>query len=318
MAGSANKGACKRIGLVDYCLDNFHADVFLRSIRQLRAARGFEVTGAFALESTPSAAWAERNGIKYFDQLASLDAQVDYYMILAPSNPDVHLDLCSRVFPCRKCTYVDKTFAPDLETARAIFDLADQFQVAVQTSSALRYTDAQPAVRRAGSRMRHLAVWGGGSSLEEYAIHPVEMVVSCLGTDATGVAMFGTVDYPLIILQFHNGQTATIHMNASLHVPYQAAISTDKTTDFITVDDSRLFLDAASAILDFFDIGVPQIVRAESLLVRQVLDIIGGSPAYGRVVALPSAQKPTPPPPPKGLIQKRAVARESGGPKGQW
>ena len=151
MATSVN-GNGKRIGLVDYRLDNFHADVFLKSIRALHGARGYEVAGALALEAAPSAAWARQNGVEYFDQFESLDARVDCYMILAPSNPEKHLELCQRVFPFRKTTYVDKTFAPDLETARAIFRLADQCGIAVQTTSALRYTAVQQAVRAAGHR----------------------------------------------------------------------------------------------------------------------------------------------------------------------
>jgi predicted dehydrogenase len=313
MAEPANNDACKRIGLVDYCLDNFHADVLLKSIRQLHDARRFAVTGAFALESTPSAAWAQRNGVEYFDQLVSLDARVDYYMILAPSNPERHLELCARVFPCRKTTFVDKTFAPDWETARMIFELADQYGVAVQSSSALRYTDVQLAVRRAGNRMRHLAVWAGGSSLNEYAIHPVEMVVSCLGANATSVARFGTVDYPLIALQYENGRTAAIHMNARSHVPYQAAVSTDEATEFITVDNSHLFLDATSAILDLFDAGVPSIDRAETLLVRQVLDIISASAALGQVVPLHREHKLSPLPSPKGIFRKQSAVIDSRG-----
>jgi hypothetical protein len=302
--------ACKRIGFVDYRLDNFHADMFLKSIRALGDTRGFEVAGAFALEPELSSIWAKINGVEYLDQLTLLDALVDFYMILAPSNPEVHLDLCSRVFPYRKPVYVDKTFAPNLGTARDIFNLADQNDVAVQTSSALRYTDVQSVVRRAGTSVRHLAVWGGGSSLDEYTIHPVELVVSCLGTDASSVAILGTSDYPLIVMQYDSGRTGVIYMNAKAHVPYQAAVSSDETTEFITVDDSRLFLDATSAILDFFDAGVPQFRRDESLLVCQVLDVIGSSRSHGQVLPLHREDTTRPLPSPEGFLRKRGMSTD--------
>jgi hypothetical protein len=49
----------------------------------------------------------------------------------APSTPETHLELCQAVLPFGKATYVDKTFAPDLATAREIFALADQHAAAV-------------------------------------------------------------------------------------------------------------------------------------------------------------------------------------------
>ncbi len=311
MGGRADNNGLKRIGLVDYRLDNFHADVFATAIRELRDTRGFEVSGAFALESTASATWAEMNGIEFFDRLEILDAHVDYYIILAPSNPEVHFDLCARVFPFGKTTYVDKTFAPDLAAASRIFDLADRHGVAVQTSSALRYTEVQSAVCSTAGRTRHLAVWGGGTSLDEYAIHPVELAVSCMGADATSVAVLGTIEHPMIGIQYDDGRTATIHINARLHVPYLAAVTTDETTDFITVDDSRLFLNTASAILDFFDAGVAQIDRAESLLVRQILDIISSSRANGRLVPLHPELKMPHVPAPKGILRRGSAATDS-------
>ncbi len=311
MGRPADSNGLKRIGLVDYRLDNFHADVFLKTIRELRDTRGFVVSGAFALESTASAAWAKTNGIDFVACLEILDAHVDYYMILAPSNPELHYDLCARVFPFGKTTYVDKTFAPDLETASRIFDLADRHGVAVQTSSALRYTEVQSAVRSNAVRTRHLTVWGGGTSLDEYAIHPVELAVSCMGADAAGVVVLGAIEHPLIALHYDDARTATIHFNPRLHVPYQAAVTTDETTDFITVDDGRLFLNTASAILDFFDAGAAQIDRAESLLVRHILDIVSSPRAHGRMVPLHPERKISHVPPPKGILPRSSAATES-------
>jgi hypothetical protein len=55
-------------------------------------------------------------------------------------------------------------------------------------------------------------------------------------------------------------------------VDYAAAVTTGKKTQLISVDTSRLFIDMAAAMLDFFESGKPNIDRAESLAVRRVLD----------------------------------------------
>lgn len=132
-----------RIGFVDYKLENFHANVFLKAYHAHLKSRGATVAGCTSLEEDEGRAWATKNDVPYFDDPTQLNGAVDCYMILAPSNPEKHLELCQRVFQFGKPTYVDKTFAPDLATARTIFDLADKHNVPVQTTSALRYTNVQ-------------------------------------------------------------------------------------------------------------------------------------------------------------------------------
>ena len=100
-----------RIGFVDFDLENFHADVYLKLIREDLADRGFEVAGATGLKAEQSRAWAEKNGVVYYDSASDLNEHVDHYAVLAPSNPEVHEQLCQQVFPFKKTTYVDKTFA---------------------------------------------------------------------------------------------------------------------------------------------------------------------------------------------------------------
>ena len=131
----------KRIGFVDNKLDNFHANVFLKAYRDALKSRGAVVAGCFGLDADNGKAWAAHNDVPYFSSVAQLNANVDAFMILAPSNPELHLKLAEMVFPFGKTTYVDKTFAPDLATAQKLFDLADKYNTAIQTTSALRYTN---------------------------------------------------------------------------------------------------------------------------------------------------------------------------------
>src|SRR5687768_13113490 len=137
----------KRIGFVDFRLDNFHANVFLKAYRNQLKDRGWTVAGCYALDAENGRAWAAHNDVPWFESPAKLNEHVDAYMILAPSNPELHLALCEKVFPFAKPTYVDKTFAPDVAAARKIFDLADTHKTPVQTTSALRYTNVQDHVR---------------------------------------------------------------------------------------------------------------------------------------------------------------------------
>ena len=137
-----------RIGFVDYKLENYHANVFLKAYRDALKDRGAVVAGCFALDADNGNAWAAHNDVPWFASVEAMNDHVDGFMVLAPSNPELHLKLAEMVLPLNKATYIDKTFAPDVGTAKKIFALADEHQTPVQTTSALRYTNVQPAVKR--------------------------------------------------------------------------------------------------------------------------------------------------------------------------
>lgn len=264
-----------RIGFVDYRLDNFHADVYLRLLREELADLGFTVSGCTALEVEPSRAWALDNNVPWFDNVADLDDHVDYFVVLAPSNPEVHLPLCESVFACGKSTYVDKTFAPDLPTAQSIFALADAHGVTVQTTSALRYTAVQKCVIDAGGsdKVLHMVVWGGGSSFEEYAIHPVELVISCMGPDVQRVQRWSPEPHSKLLLEWSDGGTALLHVHTDGGTtPYAASVTTATETRFVSVDTSGIFRDTARAFLTAFDRAQVNVPRTQTLAVRAVLD----------------------------------------------
>ncbi|MFH1478017.1 MAG: Gfo/Idh/MocA family oxidoreductase [Verrucomicrobiota bacterium] len=277
----------KRIGFVDFKLDNFHANTYLAAIRKELSGRGFTVAGCYGLEEATGRQWAEKNGVPYFDSVAKLDKAVDHYMILAPSNPETHWALCRKVFPMRKTTYVDKTFAPDHKTAAKIFALADKYGVVMQTTSALRYTKIQDHVRALGAaNVRHMVTWGAGRSFEEYAIHPVELAVSCMGPAAERLMLRGAGDQRQLIVDFSGGRTAIINVYLNAATSYAASVTTDKETKIISADGDPIFLNMAAAILDLFETGKATIDRAESLMIRRILDVALKAKATGKFMKL--------------------------------
>lgn len=270
-AALALQGAApKRIGFVDDDLDNFHARVYLEAIRGPLKERGFVVAGATALQQEKSRAWADKNKLPYFENPAELDKVVDVYAILAPSTPATHEELCSKILPFGKTTFVDKTFAPDVTTAGRIFALADQHKVALQTSSALRYTAVQKIAKPAD--VRHVVAWAPGRSYDEYAIHAVELAVSLLGPEAVALRRRGTDPESQLLVDFSGGRTAVINVYNRAKTPYAASVSTAKETRYLEVDTKPLFVDAAAALLDFFAAGKELVDRRETMTILRILD----------------------------------------------
>jgi predicted dehydrogenase len=264
----------KRLAYVDFDLNNFHANTYLKALRGPLAGRGWQVTAATGLQDGPSRQWCAENDVPFVERVEDLAGQVDAVAILAPSNPETHEALCERVFPLGVPTFVDKTFAPDLAIAQRVFALADKHGVATQTTSALRTTNVQAEVNSLDRPLRNMAVWAGGASIGEYGVHPVELLVSCLGHQVERLTVCGTDTHPTIALAFHDGRVATIDFNAGEYVPFAAVLTTDAASKWVVVDDSKLFVDAAAAILDFFDAGQPLVPRQETLAVMRVLDAL--------------------------------------------
>lgn len=263
--------AGRRIGFVDDDLNNYHSNVFLQALRGPLKARGFEVAGCTGLKGAEGRAWAEKNGIGWFDEMAALDRAVDFYMILAPSTPATHLELCRRVLPFKKPTYVDKTFAPDLTTARQIFALADQHGTVMQTSSALRYTNVQDEVKKLG-KIEHMIAWGGGGSFAEYAIHPLELLISVMGPEVTAMMRRGAGSRSQLLINFTGERTGISNVFAQTNTPFAASVTTEKVTRYIEVDSSKIFVNNLAAILDFFEARQPNVDRRETLSIMRILD----------------------------------------------
>ena len=263
----------KRIGFVDDNLDNFHARVYLEALRGPLKDRGYVVAGATSLEREKSRAWAAKNNLEYFESPAALDKAVDVFAVLAPSTPKTHEELCAAVLPFGKTTFVDKTFAPDVQTAERIFKLADRHKVALQTSSALRYTAVQKHVAQVGqAEVRHVVTWGPGGSYDEYAIHPVEMAVSCLGPEVQSLLRRGTDAESQLLLNCSGGRTAVVNVYIKRKTPYAASVTTAKETRYLEVDTGPLFVDAARAMIDFFAAGREQVDRRETMAVMRILE----------------------------------------------
>ena len=285
--GSGQAGAAKRIGIVDDDLDNYHTRVYLEAIRGPLKDRGYVVAGATSLQHEKSRAWAAKNGLEYYDTAAALDKVADVYAVIAPSTPGTHEELCGLVLPFGKTTFVDKTFAPDVAAAGRIFKLADRHKVALQTSSALRYTAVQKHVAAVGrDQVRHVVTWGPGRSYDEYAIHPVEAAVSCLGPEARALMRRGTDPESQLLVDFSDGRTAVVNVYNRRNTPYAASVTTAKETRYLEVDTKPLFVDAAAAMLDFFAAGRELVDRRETMAVMRILEAARDPAALERFVKL--------------------------------
>ena len=105
---SAAASTGRRIGFVDNDLNNYHSNVFLQALRGPLKDRGYALAGCTALKESEGRAWADKNQVPYFADSKALNDAVDSYLVLAPSSPETHLQLCQPTLPFGKATDDDE------------------------------------------------------------------------------------------------------------------------------------------------------------------------------------------------------------------
>ncbi len=262
-----------RIGFIDHDLDNYHANTFARLLREEHPEA--VLSAVFSNRHDNRQAWAADHRTVAVDTMEAMRELTDAIMVLAPSHPETHWDLCQAAFALGKPTYVDKTFAPDFATAEAIFAEADRRQVAVQTSSVLRYTEVQAYCRENGALPpRCIDTWMSGGNFDEYIVHPVEHVISLMGPEVTGMTRCRKSGFEVIELTFSGERIATIHFRAVHATPYFTFLSDDKASRPFAIDASRIFSNGLDAIVDFLRCPAHAIDRAETLAIYRILEAL--------------------------------------------
>ena len=90
----------KKIGFVDYYLSEWHANNYPAWISEACEKRGLEYKVAYAwaeldvspIDNVNTAQWCEKYGAEKCETLEELCQKSDVIVILAPSNPEKHLD----------------------------------------------------------------------------------------------------------------------------------------------------------------------------------------------------------------------------------
>ena len=255
----------KKIGLVDYYLDEWHANNYPVWISEITDE--YEVAYGYAeMDISPKSGettdeWCQRMGVTKCDTIAELCEKSDYIIILAPSDPETHLRLAEAVLPYGKPTYIDKTFAPDLETAKKIFAIAD---TPFFSTSALRYADELETVKDA----EIVTITGGGGNFPEYAIHLVEMAVILLQSPVKTARTEKVGEQRFCFLEGENGKR--INLVYAPGTKYALLASGHKQINV----ESDFFKGLMADIIKFFDSGKVPFDSAQTLEVMRVRDML--------------------------------------------
>ena len=262
----------KKIGFVDYYISEWHASNYPVWIDELSC--GYKVTHAWAeLDTSPvtgetTAQWCERFGVAQCKTIDELCAECDVIVILAPSDPEKHLGYAKEVLKYGKPTYIDKTFAPDLETATEIFRLAKEYGTPFFSTSALRYACELSDLSGADN----FIITGGGSNFPEYSVHLIEMAVKLLNDKVKETSVTAQGKQRICSLVTEKGKKATLVYAPQL--PYSVVCDKADGTAVNVNITSPFFSGLMKDIVRFFDTHTPSFAPTDTLEVIRVRDLL--------------------------------------------
>ena len=166
-----------------------------------------------------------------------------------------------------KPTYIDKTFAPDLNTAKKIFDMAKRYSTPFFSTSALRYADELDALCDYDS----FIITGGGSSFDEYSVHTIEMAVKLMGSPIESASSKSLGNQRVCFLDAENGKKASIIYSPKLSFSVTAEKGCTSVYAKITSD---FFKNLMKDILRFFNEGTVSFAPEETLEVMKAREAL--------------------------------------------
>ena len=264
----------KKIGFVDYYIDEWHANNYPIWIKDICKTQNldFEVAYAYAEcdkfspDLLTTKEWCDKFGVQKCDTIEELCEKSDYIVILAPSNPEKHLAYAEKVLKYGKRTYIDKTFAPDYQTANKIFELGKKYNTLFFSSSALRYAEELE-----GKECETIITSNGGGNYEEYIIHQIEMVIKTMGIGVSKARVIQSGEQYFTTLEYTDGRQANM-----IFAKFTISSAYMKTADFegFVAFESDFFSNLLKDILNFFETGKLSFDGKQTLEVIKVRDAV--------------------------------------------
>lgn len=277
----------KKIGFIDYFLNEWHANNYPAWIRANAAetGRAYDVAYAWAeidaYHGISTAEWCAEQKVGRIGTLEELVDKSDCLIVLSPDHPVQHERLASLALMSGKPVYVDKTFAPDLASAKRMIGLAAAYGTPMFTSSALRFSRelaAYPDAKVNRGTIEYVATTGPGT-FANYSIHQLEMIVSLMGPGACRIKSLSTAGGRLFVIDYGTGRQASMtQMSAA---PFQATIQLKDGEGVFAGPCTHFFPRFIHALLDFFDSSVPPVRPEETLSIMALLE------AGGQALAAP-------------------------------
>lgn len=265
----------KTIGLIDYYLDEQHANEYPELIA--KETDRLKVTYAFAVMNSPTGClttdqWCAKNGIKRANTVEEVTDQCDFILILSPDHPEQHENLCRVPLMSGKRVYVDKMLATNRAAAIRIFELADKYYTPVYSSSALRFSKeldniSTDTVSFIDSR--------GPGNFTTNGINQFEILLHLMGTEVKKVMFIGNKLSPSFLVEYINGRraiTSCFDSKCSYNLAIQYGDGKEISHTLIIPDLTEYYDRSINKMVHYFLTGEVPVPPEQTIAVISMMD----------------------------------------------
>ncbi len=270
----------KRVGIIG--LDTSHSVAFTKSLNSNTSNTeflGYKVVAAYPQGSKNIKSSVDRvpeytknvkeQGVEIVDSIEALLEKVDV-VLLESNDGRVHLEQAIPVLKAGKRMFIDKPIAASYKDAKAIFDLAEKQNVAIFSSSSLRYINGMDKVLNGEVGEILGAHTYSPAHLEAthpdmfwYGIHGIEMLFTIMGTGCESVTRVHQEDVDVLVGKWKDGRIGTFRGTRSGKSDYGGTVFGKKSN--LKLGSFKGYDPLLKEIVKFFDSGVAPVDPQETL-----------------------------------------------------
>ncbi len=226
--------------------------------------------------------------VEFVPDIPTLCTKVDA-VLLESGDGRIHLEQVKPVIAAHKPVFIDKPLASTLEDAREIARLAREAGVPWFSSSGLRFGQIATTMKYADAT--GVTVWGPGPMEEHhyldlswYAIHPVEMLFTLMGTGVEEVTRIAggdrTSGSDVVVGRWKDGRIGTVRVLRPSG-PYGAMVYRGKEIVQSPPNVPYSYVPLLKQIMAFFQTGKPPVSPEETLEIFAFMDAAQRSKEQG-------------------------------------
>ncbi|MDD4124646.1 MAG: TIM barrel protein [Eubacteriales bacterium] len=263
----------KKIGFIDYFLDEWHALNYPKFIKEA-VGREFEVAYAYGETDSPNGGmttdqWCEKFGVRKCETIDEVVEKSDVIIVLSPDHPERHWDLCQKPLRSGKRVYVDKTFSLSKDTAQKLVDLAESNNTPFFSSSALRFSEE---LKDCGKEDICFVSSRGPGSFDTYAIHQIEPIVILMGSKVSRLMAIGAGKFESLVIEFEGGRRAVMSHYGWTGIDFSMTVSYTDGKTAVIPRMSNYFPNFIKAMCDFFKTGEIKAKHDETVAIMGIIE----------------------------------------------
>lgn len=262
----------KKIGFIDYYLDEWHANNYPKFIEQV-VGDEFKVAYAYGEIDNPNGItndeWCEKFGVQRLYTIEEVVEKSDVLIVLSPDHPERHWDLCQAPLRSGKRVYVDKTFALSRKIAQDLVDIAQEHNTPFFSSSALRFSGELKDVSTENTVFINSR---GPGNFDTYSIHQIEPIVMLMGSDATRVMSIGSGKYESMVIEFSGGKRAVFSHYGWSGVDFNLIVNYEDGATTVLSTLSDYFPNFIKELCDFFQTGQVKVDPKQTVAIMGIIE----------------------------------------------